>query len=88
VTVPDVTACDKDSICTLLKCPEHEPGDRDVSGRSLSWADHWRLDKGKIDVSQVLELLARHSPKAICTIETFIEDIEPSLLWLKDRGYL
>jgi sugar phosphate isomerase/epimerase len=50
--------------------------------------DHWRLDKGKIDVNQVLDLLIKHSPNAICTVETFIEDIEPSLLWLQERGYL
>jgi sugar phosphate isomerase/epimerase len=50
--------------------------------------DHWRLDKGKIDVRQVLELLIKHSPNAICNVETFVEDIEPSLLWLKERGYL
>jgi sugar phosphate isomerase/epimerase len=50
--------------------------------------DHWRLDKGKIDVSQVVELLLKHSPNAIWNVETFIEDIEPSLLWLQKRGYL
>jgi sugar phosphate isomerase/epimerase len=50
--------------------------------------DHWRLDKGKIDVSQVLELLLKYSPKAIWNVETFVEDIEPSLLWLKERGYV
>jgi len=50
--------------------------------------DHWRLDKGKIDVSHVLDLLQKHSPDAVCTVETSVEDIEPSLLWLKERGYL
>lgn len=50
--------------------------------------DHWRLDKGTIDVSQVVELLLKHSPHAIWNVETFIEDIEPSLLWLQKRGYL
>ena len=50
--------------------------------------DHWRLDKGKINVSQVLDLLVKHSPNAICTLETSIDDIEPSLQWLKERGYL
>lgn len=50
--------------------------------------DHWRLDKGKIDVSQVLDMLLKYSPNAIWNVETFVEDIEPSLLWLKERGYL
>lgn len=50
--------------------------------------DHWRLDKGNIDVRQALELLLKHSPNAICTVETSVEDIEPSLIWLKERGYL
>lgn len=50
--------------------------------------DHWRLDKGKVNVSSALELLATHSPNAVWTVETFIEDIELSLVWLKERGYL
>jgi sugar phosphate isomerase/epimerase len=50
--------------------------------------DHWSLNKGKIDVSQALELLIKHSPNAIWNVETIIEDIEPSLLWLQERGYL
>jgi sugar phosphate isomerase/epimerase len=49
--------------------------------------DHWRLDKGKIDVRQVLDLLQKHAPHAVCTVETYVEDIEPSLLWLQERGY-
>jgi sugar phosphate isomerase/epimerase len=50
--------------------------------------DHWRLDKGKIEITQVLELLLKHSPNASWNVETFVEDIEPSLLWLQERGYL
>jgi sugar phosphate isomerase/epimerase len=50
--------------------------------------DHWRLDKGKIDISLVLEMLLKNSPRAILNIETFVEDIEPSLLWLRTQGYL
>jgi sugar phosphate isomerase/epimerase len=50
--------------------------------------DHWRLDRGKIDISRVLELLQKHSPKAIWTVETYPEDLEPSLEWLKGRGFL
>jgi len=33
-------------------------------------------------------MLLKYSPNAIWNVETFIEDIEPSLLWLKERGYL
>jgi len=50
--------------------------------------DHWRLDKGKIDVSQVLDLLIKHSPNAVWTVETGVSEIEPSLQWLQERGYL
>jgi sugar phosphate isomerase/epimerase len=50
--------------------------------------DHWRLDKGKIDVSQVLELLSKYSPQANWTVETYPEELEPSLEWLKGRGLL
>ena len=50
--------------------------------------DHWRLDKGKIDVSQALDLLLNHSPNAVWTVETGVSDIEPSLEWLQGRGYL
>jgi sugar phosphate isomerase/epimerase len=50
--------------------------------------DHWRLDRGKIDISQILELLQKHSPNAAWTVETYPEDIEPSLLWLQHRGYV
>jgi sugar phosphate isomerase/epimerase len=50
--------------------------------------DHWRLDKGEIDVNGVLDLLVEHSPNATWTVETVSEDIEPSLVWLKERGYL
>jgi len=50
--------------------------------------DHWRLDKGRINVSEVLDLLLMHSPNALWTIETSANDLEPSLLWLQARGYL
>jgi sugar phosphate isomerase/epimerase len=49
--------------------------------------DHCELTKGTIDIVRVLDLLKVHSPKAIWTIETYVEDIEPSLLWLRDQGY-
>lgn len=50
--------------------------------------DHWRLDKGKIDIPHTLELLGKHCPRASWTIEVIEDDIEPSLLWLKQLGYL
>jgi sugar phosphate isomerase/epimerase len=50
--------------------------------------DHWRLDNGGINMSEVLELLEKHSPHALWTIETILSDIEPSLLWLQRKGYL
>jgi sugar phosphate isomerase/epimerase len=50
--------------------------------------DHWGFWKGQIDIAHVLELLSKHSPKSVWTIETYIEDIEPSVLWLQERGYL
>jgi sugar phosphate isomerase/epimerase len=50
--------------------------------------DHWRLDKGSIDIHHVLELLQTHTPHATWTVETFVEDIVPSLEWLDKAGYL
>jgi sugar phosphate isomerase/epimerase len=50
--------------------------------------DHWRLDQGTIQIEQALELLEHHTPKAVWTVETPVNDIEPSLLWLQERGYL
>ena len=50
--------------------------------------DHWRLDKGRINVKEVLDLLLKHSPNAVWTVETIVSDIEPSLAWLHEQGYL
>lgn len=50
--------------------------------------DHWRLDRGTIQIEHVLDLLKRHSPNAAWTVETPVVDIEPSLLWLQERNYL
>ncbi|HSB65701.1 MAG TPA: TIM barrel protein [Anaerolineales bacterium] len=50
--------------------------------------DHWRLDKGTIDIPKVVDLLQIHAPDALWTVETTVEDIEPSLLWLQEKGYL
>jgi sugar phosphate isomerase/epimerase len=50
--------------------------------------NHWGLGKGKIDIAWVLELLQAHSPDATWTVETSVEDLEPSLLWLQEKGYI
>jgi len=50
--------------------------------------DHWKLGIGTIDVRHTLELLREYSPAAVWTVETPAEDIEPSLLWLQEQGYL
>ena len=50
--------------------------------------DHWRLDKGKINIKEVLDLLLKLSPHSVWNIETLVSDIEPSLLWMLEHGYL
>lgn len=50
--------------------------------------DHWRLDHGTLPVGGVLNLLITYSPNAAWTVETPVEDIEPSLEWLGERGYI
>jgi sugar phosphate isomerase/epimerase len=50
--------------------------------------DHWRLDHGTIQIEQTLELLKYHAPKAVWTVETPVHDLEPSLVWLQEKGYL
>lgn len=50
--------------------------------------DHWRLDKGKIDIRKVLDLLQKYATKAVWCVETIDGDTEPSLLWLQSKGYL
>jgi sugar phosphate isomerase/epimerase len=50
--------------------------------------DHWRLDKGKINIGDVLDLLSKHSPNSVWNIETLVSDIEPSLVWMQNHGYL
>lgn len=49
--------------------------------------DHWRLDKGEINIREVLDLLGEYAPSALWTLEIPVSDIEPSLLWMQDRGY-
>jgi sugar phosphate isomerase/epimerase len=50
--------------------------------------DHWGLWKGTINVKEVLDLLAEHSPESVWMIEARQPDIEKSLDWLKERDYL
>jgi sugar phosphate isomerase/epimerase len=50
--------------------------------------DHWRLDRGKINVTETLDLLRAYAPQAVWTVETLPLDTEPTLLWLREKGYL
>jgi sugar phosphate isomerase/epimerase len=50
--------------------------------------DHWGLWKGKINMAGVLDLLKIHTPEALWTVETIPADVEESVVWLRDRGYL
>ena len=50
--------------------------------------DHWRLDKGTIAIPKILDLLQAHAPNATWTVETYEQDVEPSLEWLQVNGYL
>jgi sugar phosphate isomerase/epimerase len=50
--------------------------------------DHWRLDNGTIAIPKVLDLLQTHAPNATWTVETYVDDIGPSLQWLQVNGYL
>ena len=50
--------------------------------------DHWQLDRGKINMRQTLNMLTEHCPHAIWTVETLVDQIEPSLVWLQQQGYL
>jgi sugar phosphate isomerase/epimerase len=49
--------------------------------------DHWGLWKGKIDMPRVLDLLLEHAPDAVWMIEASQPDIEPSIIWLEEKGY-
>ncbi len=50
--------------------------------------DHWRLNKGTLDIARTLDLLQQYSPNALWTIETPENDIESSLIWLQEKGYM
>lgn len=50
--------------------------------------DHWRLDQGTINLPRVLDLLQMYAVNATWCVETTVDDIEPSLLWMRDKGYL
>jgi sugar phosphate isomerase/epimerase len=50
--------------------------------------DHWGLWKGKIDIVNVLDLLMKHAPDSVWTIETIRTDVEKSIVWLKEKGYI
>lgn len=50
--------------------------------------DHYRFSRGGIDIARVLELLLRHAPDALWTVEMAAAEAEDSLLWLREKGYL
>jgi sugar phosphate isomerase/epimerase len=50
--------------------------------------DHWGLWRGKIDMARVLGLLSEHAPNAVWTLEMAPSDVEQSLIWLQEQGYL
>jgi hypothetical protein len=39
-------------------------------------------------MAPVLDLLKTHAPEALWMVETIPADIEASIVWLKERGYL
>jgi len=47
---------------------------------------HWRLDKGNIDMGEMLELLSRCAPEATYTVEAAEE--EKCLEWLRAGGWM
>jgi sugar phosphate isomerase/epimerase len=50
--------------------------------------DHFGLWRGTIDMAKVLDLLMTYSPDAVWTIEARPTDVERSVLWLRERGYI
>jgi sugar phosphate isomerase/epimerase len=50
--------------------------------------DHFGLWRGTIDMVKVLDLLMAHSSDAVWTIEAVPADVERSVLWLRERGYI
>jgi sugar phosphate isomerase/epimerase len=50
--------------------------------------NHFGLWRGNIDMVKTLELLRIHAPGASWTIETVKEDIEQSIYWLADNGFI
>jgi sugar phosphate isomerase/epimerase len=50
--------------------------------------DHWGLWKGRIDIAHVLDLLVEYAPDSVWTIETIRTDIEKSVVWLREKGYM
>ncbi len=50
--------------------------------------DHWGLWKGKINIPEVLDLLMKHSPDSLWMIESLFPDLEQSVIWMNENGYL
>jgi sugar phosphate isomerase/epimerase len=50
--------------------------------------DHFGLWRGTIDMVKVLDLLMAHAPDTVWMIEAMPADVERSILWLRERGYI
>lgn len=50
--------------------------------------NHFGLWRGTLDIVETLELLRIHAPNASWTIETVEEDIEQSIYWLSNNGFI
>jgi sugar phosphate isomerase/epimerase len=50
--------------------------------------EHFGLTKGTLKMVEALELLRVHAPSAVWCIETLPGDIEPSIFWLEQQGFL
>jgi len=48
--------------------------------------EHLGLGKGNISLVEVLAALKEYAPNAIWAIEANLDDMEDSILWLKEKG--
>lgn len=50
--------------------------------------EHLGLDNGTIDILEVCNLLEKYAPDSIWAIESHFRDVENSINWLKNNGFL
>ena len=50
--------------------------------------EHLGLTKGNMDMKEILKCLETHAPQAIWAVECKLDDMEESVLFLRDCGYL